>query len=84
MFVSLIYLIIYVVVVGLVIWLLRFLIDANPLGEPLRRLANIAVVVIGVLVIIVLLLNFVGKHLMAQHTVESSDLNHRMLVRVTL
>ena len=65
MFVSLIYLVIYVVVVGLVIWLLRFLIDANPLGEPLRRLANIAVVVIGVLVIIVLLLNFVGKHLMA-------------------
>ncbi|MBR0916507.1 hypothetical protein [Bradyrhizobium japonicum] len=65
MLASLIYLIIYVVVVGLVIWLLRFLIDINPLGEPFRRVANIAVVVIGVLIMIMLLLNFVGKHLMA-------------------
>jgi hypothetical protein len=62
---GLIYLVINVVVVGLVIWLLRFLIELNPLGGPLRRVANVAVVVMGVLIIVMLLMNFVGKHLMA-------------------
>lgn len=62
---GLIYLVINVVVIGLVIWLLRFLIELNPLGEPLRRVANVAVVVMGVLIIVMLLMNFLGKHLMA-------------------
>ncbi|MBR0711747.1 hypothetical protein [Bradyrhizobium liaoningense] len=62
---GLIYLVINIVVIGLVIWLLRFLIELNPLGGPLRRVANIAVVVMGVLIIVMLLMNFVGKHLMA-------------------
>ncbi|MBR0731633.1 hypothetical protein JQ595_23090 [Bradyrhizobium japonicum] len=62
---GLIYLVINIVVVGLVIWLLRFLIELNPLGGPLRRVANVAVVVMGVLIIVMLLMNFVGKHLMA-------------------
>jgi hypothetical protein len=57
---SLIYLMIYLVVVGLVIWLLTYLIDAIPLPEPFHRVARIAVLVIGVLIMIVLLLNFVG------------------------
>ncbi|QOG16256.1 MULTISPECIES: hypothetical protein [Bradyrhizobium] len=62
---GLIDLVINVVVIGLVIWLLRFLIELNPLGKPLRRVANVAVVVMGVLIIVMLLMNFLSKHLMA-------------------
>ena len=57
---SLIYLVIYIIVVGLVLWLLSYLIDAVPLQEPFRRVARIALLVIGVLIIIMLLLNFLG------------------------
>ncbi|OPY95937.1 hypothetical protein A5906_05675 [Bradyrhizobium sacchari] len=62
---GLIYLVVNIVVVGLVIWLLRFLIELNPLGGPFRRVGNVAVVVMGVLITVMLLMNFVGKHLMA-------------------
>ena len=57
---SLIFLVIYLVVIGLVLWLLTYLVDAVPLQEPFRRVAKIAILVIGVLIVIVLLLQFVG------------------------
>jgi len=54
---SLVYLVIYLIVIGLVIWLLTYLIDIVPLPEPFGRVARI---VIGVLIVILLLLQFVG------------------------
>jgi hypothetical protein len=60
MITSLIYLVVYIIVVGLVLWLLNYLIDAVPLQEPFHRVAKIAILVIGVLIIILLLLNFLG------------------------
>ena len=60
MIASLIYLVIYLFVVGVIIWLLHYLVNAIPLEEPFRRVANIVIIVIGVLIVILLLLNFVG------------------------
>lgn len=60
MIASLIYLVIYLIVIGLVLWLLTYLVDAIPLQEPFRRVARIAILVVGVLIVILLLLNFVG------------------------
>jgi len=60
MITSLIYLVVYIIVLGLVLWLLNYLIDVVPLPEPFNRVAKIALMVIGVLIVILLLLNFVG------------------------
>jgi hypothetical protein len=57
---SLIYLVVYIIVVGVVLWLLSYLIDNVPLQDPFRRVAKIALTVVGVLIIILLLLNFIG------------------------
>jgi hypothetical protein len=57
---ALITLVIYLIVVGVILWLLRYLVNTIPMEEPFKRVANIVIVVVGVLIIIVLLLNFVG------------------------
>ena len=60
MIAGLIYLVVYIIVVGLVLWLLNYLVDTVPLQDPFRRVAKIAILVIGVLIIILLLLQFIG------------------------
>lgn len=60
MIASLVYLVIYLIVIGVIIWLLTYLIDVIPLPEPFNRVARIAIIVIGVLIVILLLLQFVG------------------------
>jgi hypothetical protein len=60
MITSLIMLVVYIIVVGLVLWLLNYLVDAVPLQDPFRRVAKVAIIVIGVLIIILLLLQFIG------------------------
>ena len=60
MIAGLVYLVIYIIVVGIVLWLLRYLIGVIPMDEPFRRVANIAILVIGVLIVILLLLSFIG------------------------
>jgi hypothetical protein len=57
---SLIYLVVYIIVLGLVLWLLNYLIDVIPLPDPFSRVAKIALMVIGVLIVILLLLSFIG------------------------
>lgn len=57
---ALIYLVIYLVVLGLVIWLLMYLIDTIPLPQPFARVTRIVLLVVGVLIAIILLLNFIG------------------------
>jgi len=57
---GLIALVVYIIVIALVLWLLNYLVDAIPIQEPFRRVAKIAILVVGVLIVILLLLSFVG------------------------
>jgi hypothetical protein len=60
MIASLAYLIVYLVVLGLVIALLLYLLDAIPVPPPFYNWLRILIIVIGVLVAILILLNFIG------------------------
>jgi hypothetical protein len=60
MITSLIYLVVYIIVLGLIVWLLNYLIDIVPLAEPFNRVAKIALMVVAILIVILLLLNFIG------------------------
>jgi len=57
---GLIALVVYIIVIALVLWLLNYLVDTIPIQEPFRRVAKIAILVVGVLIVILLLLSFVG------------------------
>lgn len=60
---GLIYLVIYAIVLGLIFYLLKWLIDYINPPEPFKKVANVALVVIGVLICIALLLSLVGRPL---------------------
>ena len=60
MIASLIHLVIFLIVAGVILWLLIYLIDSVPLFEPFRQVARTVVIVIGVLILILLLLQFLG------------------------
>jgi len=55
-------LIIYLLVVGILMWLVYFVIDAIPIPDPPARFIKIAIVVLAVLVVVLMLLNFTGIH----------------------
>jgi len=57
---ALITLVVYILVLGLVVWLLTFLIDAIPLPEPFNRVAKVVLMAVSILIVIVLLLQFAG------------------------
>ena len=57
---ALIHLVIYMIVVGIIVWLLLFLIDSIPLPEPFNRVARVCIIVVSVLIVILLLLQFIG------------------------
>ncbi len=52
--------IVYLVVAGLIFWLLNFLIDYISPPEPFLKIAKVVLVVLGVMVCIGLLLSLVG------------------------
>ena len=60
MIISLINLIVWLVVIGIIYWLVIWLIDAIPIPSPPANFIKIGVMVVMVLVIILLLLNFLG------------------------
>lgn len=51
---------IYLLVAGLVFWLLNYLVDNIPLAEPFHKIAKIVLMVLAVLVVIGILLSLVG------------------------
>lgn len=53
-------LVIYLVVVGLILWLLMYIVDTVPLFEPFRQVARVIIMVIGALILIYLLLGMLG------------------------
>jgi len=57
---ALVTLIIYLLVLGLLYWLVIYVVDAVPIPDPLNRIIKIALMVIMVLIVVVLLLNLIG------------------------
>ena len=57
---GLIALVVYIIIVGIILWLLRYLIGVLPMDEQFRTVANVIILVVGVLILILLLLNFAG------------------------
>jgi hypothetical protein len=57
---ALITLVIYAIVIGLICFLLLWLVDSIPLPEPFRTVARAAIMIIAVLIVILLLLQLVG------------------------
>lgn len=57
---ALINLIIYLLVLGILLWLVYYVVDAIPLPQPLNKIVKIVVIVIVVLVLILLLLDIAG------------------------
>ena len=57
---ALIQLVIYIIVVGVVCWLLLYLNDTIPIPEPFHKVVRVVVIVIGVLIVILALLQFTG------------------------
>jgi hypothetical protein len=60
MIVALINLIVYLLILGLLYWLVLYVVDAIPIPDPPARIIKIALMVLMVLVIIVLLLQMLG------------------------
>ena len=57
---SLIVLVVYILILGLILWLLHYVVNAMPMFEPFRQIANIIITVIGVIALIFILLSIVG------------------------
>jgi hypothetical protein len=60
MLTALLMFVVYVLVVGLVIWLLLYLIDQLPLPAPFGQVARVVVIAVGVIILIMMLLALVG------------------------
>lgn len=60
MIISLITLLIYILVIGIVLWLALYVIQQIPLPPPFAQVARVVIIVIGCLILILLLLNFIG------------------------
>jgi uncharacterized membrane protein len=58
---ALITLIVYLLIFGLLYWLVLYVIDAIPVPDPPARIIKIALMVLLVLIVIVLLLNLLGQ-----------------------
>jgi hypothetical protein len=57
---ALIQLVIWIIVVGLIFWVLNYLVDTIPLPEPFHRIAKVVLAVVAVLIVLVLLLQLLG------------------------
>jgi len=55
-------LIIYLIVAGLLYWLVIYAVDAVPIPDPPARIIKLLAMVLLVLVVIVLLLNLIGAN----------------------
>lgn len=58
---SLITLVIYIIVIGLIMWLLVWALDQVPMPEPFKSVARVLIIVIGVLILCFMLLGLVGE-----------------------
>jgi hypothetical protein len=57
---SLISLLITLLVIGIVVWLINYAVDNLPVADPIGRVIKVATMVIGVLIAVIVLLQFAG------------------------
>lgn len=57
---GLVALVVYLCVLGLVIWLLLYIVSVLPLPPPFGQVARVVIIVVGCLILIVLLLSLIG------------------------
>lgn len=50
----------YVIVLGVIIWLLIYLVDTVPMFAPFKQVARTVIIVFGVIILILLLLGLIG------------------------
>ena len=60
MITALLYFVIYIVILGVVAWLLIYVVDSLPMLAPFKQIARVVITVIAVIILILLLLNLVG------------------------
>ena len=56
--IALINLVIYILILGVILWLALYVISHVPMPEPFGTVARVVIMVVGCLILIVLLLNF--------------------------
>jgi hypothetical protein len=61
MITALINLVIYLLIVGLILWLLIYIIDTIPLFAPFKQVARIVITVIGCIILILILASLLGE-----------------------
>jgi len=59
MITALILLVVYLVLLGVVVWALRYVVAAIPLDPTIRNVITVAITVIAVLIAVILVLNMV-------------------------
>lgn len=57
---SIVMLLIWILIIGVVVGLVYYVVDALPVPEPLNKVIKIVAMVVGIVAIIMLLLQFVG------------------------
>jgi maltodextrin utilization protein YvdJ len=58
---ALLHLVIYLLIVGTILWLLLYLVDTLPMFAPFQKAARIVIMVIGVVILIYILLGLLGS-----------------------
>ena len=59
----------YLVILGLIIWLVLYVINVLPLPAPFGQIARVVVIVVGCIILIMLLWDFAGQFVGA-HTIR--------------
>jgi len=59
MITALILFIVYIVLLGVVVWALRYIINAIPMDATIKNVAMVAITVISVLIAVILVLNMI-------------------------
>lgn len=60
MITSLVMLVVYLIIIGLIIWVLLYAIQQIPMQPPFAQVARVVIIVVGCLIAVILLLNFLG------------------------
>ena len=56
----LIQLIIYLLIIGVIFWAVRYIADSLPLDPTIKNMINVVITVIAVIVVLIVLLNLLG------------------------
>ena len=60
MITGLIYFVVYLLIIGLILWLLIYVVDNIPMPAPFAQIARVVIIVVGCLIVIIMLLQLIG------------------------